>query len=306
MDFENGAAEAANDVAQTAANDTQAQDNSQQQGDAGQDQGGDQGQAQADPEDFEYDADGEKYRIPVKLKDHLLRQQDYTKKTMTLADERRALDAEREGFTKQTAFQKEHFAAATKVAALDSQLERYSTVDWTALYQSNPDLYQQHRVNYDNLKDQREAAARDFSTKEKEYRDGQERENASRVQKAVAELARHLPEWTPGNDLDRKLTAYGTERGYSQSEMSALALQHPKVVADLNRLRLYDEAAKTKSQQQNFQQSQQAKPVTRVGANSGGAARKTTDSSGDALSAEEWSRREDERLAAKRQARGGR
>lgn len=304
MTVENGAAEAANDTAQTAVNDLPQTGDNQTQHTA--DDGGEGGGQEQVVEEFEFDADGEKVKVPAKLKDYFLRQSDYTKKTMELADHRRALDGEREGFQKQVSFQKEHFQAATKVAALDSQLERYATVDWAALYQTNPDLYQQHRINYDGLKDQRDAAARDLSSKEQEYRTGQERESANRVQKAIAELTRHLPEWTPNGELDRKMTEYGTARGYSPAEMSGLALQFPKVVADLNRLRLYDEAAKNKSQQQTFQQSQQAKPVTRVGANSGGAARKTTDSSGDALSTAEWARREEERMAAKRQAKGGR
>jgi len=45
-----------------------------------------------------------------------------------------------------------------------------------------------------------------------------------------------------------------------------------------------------------FDAAQAARPVTRVGGSGGTASRRTTDSSGDALSTDEWVTRERERL----------
>ena len=64
----------------------------------------------------------------------------------------------------------------------------------------------------------------------------------------------------------------------------------------LHKAHLHDEAEKKKQTQQTFDAAQAARPVTRVGGNGGTASRRTTDASGDALSTEEWVKRERERL----------
>ena len=252
-----------------------------------------------EPEWAEIEIDGKKYKVEAAAKDGFLRQSDYTKKTQEVAEARRALEAEREGFTKQTEAQKAHFQTATKLAGLDEQLEAYKNVDWQTLYSTNPDLYQQHRINYDVLKDKRDAVARDYSQKEQERIQNEARENGTRVQKVQAEIARLIPEWTPGNEYDVKLTKYGTALGYSDKEMAETILRNPRFAYDLDRLRKFDEAEKKTKTQATFQKTQEAQPVTRVGGNSGAAVRRTTDSSGDALSTQEWVKREAARIAAK-------
>ena len=186
--------------------------------------------AEKDADDIEIDVDGTKIRIARKVKDAIAKPfaQDYTRKTEDLAKQRKDLDAEREGFQGQSEAQKVHFAAATKLAALEEQLSPYANVNWPELYQSNPDAYHQHRAVYDQLKDKRDAASRAFSQKEQEHRQNVARENDTRVQKAVAEITRHLPEWTPGGELDQKLLSYGTSLGLPAKEMGEMAIRMPQ------------------------------------------------------------------------------
>lgn len=302
MTIDSGAGEAANDTAVSEQNAGQvaASDNATDQTDTGEGENteGEEAQAEPQPEFVEVTLeDGRKVKVQKDIEGYLLRQADYTRKTQEVAEQRKALEAEREQFKGQTEAQKAHFAAATKLAALDDQLEQYAKVDWQTLYQTNPDLYQQHRINYDALKDKRESAARDFSQKEQERRQTSERESANRAQKAVAEIKRLVPEWTPGGELDVKLATYGTSIGFSQPEMAEMALRNPQFLHQLKRLHDYDEAAKKQKTQQTFEQSQQAKPVTRVGGSGGSAVLRTTDATGDRLSTDEWMRRERERVA---------
>jgi hypothetical protein len=317
MTIENGADQAANDAALTTDQNTDDQGQNQTTDQAGaEDQApelDDEGNPVVKDETEELEWDGKKWVLPKDvtsaLKPALLRQQDYTRKTQEVAEARKALEAEREQFKGQTEAQQAHFKAATKLAALDEQIEPYAKMtpqDWQNLRAQDPNAYQDHWVNYDFLKNQRDAAARDFSQKEMERRQSTERESANRIQKAEAEIARHVEGWTPGNELDKKISDFGISRGYSPQELAQLALQQPKLVRDLNRLRILEEAAAKQNKQQSFQKSQEAKPVSRVGGSGGSAARKTTDASGDALSTEEWAKREQERVAKQRQALGRR
>lgn len=308
MSFENGA-QAANEAVvadqntdgQVAANETAAD---QTEGDGAENTEGEEGERQAAaPEFVEVTLeDGRKVKVPKDVEGHLLRQADYTRKTQEVAEQKRALEAEREQFKGHTEAQKAHFKAATKLAALDEQIAPYAKMtqqEWANLRAQDPNAFQDHWVNYDILKNQRDTANREFSDLENNRRQTAERENANRTQKALADIARLVPDWTPGGELDVKLSKYGTGLGFSQAELGEMAIRNPQFVHQLNRLRVYDEAAAKQKTQQQFQASQQAQPVTRVGGQGGSATRKTTDASGDQLSAEEWVKRESERLRKK-------
>lgn len=283
--------------------------------------GGEQEDAEAEqqaPEDVEVDYEGEKFRVPTKLKEALLRQADYSRNMNTLAEQRKALEAEREGWGQTKDAQQKHFNDAARIHALNdqidgvgTQLKQYENVDWNALFQSNPEAYHQHKVNYDQLKDrrdglkeQRDTAARAWTDKEKEYEANANRTRGERIEHVRAELPKLIEGWTP--ELDLKMATYGTSQGLSQKEMTEAVLQNPKFAPILQKAMLFDaEKAKAKTQQ-TFEASQTAKPVTRVGGNGGSAQRRTTDASGDQLSTEEWAKRETARLAALRQPSGRR
>lgn len=306
MNFENGGEQPANDAvlpndaAQPAAEvTTEAAEGENTEGEEGQ---------QAEPEDEEVDYEGAKYRVPRTIKDALLRQADYTRKTQEVAELRKSIEAERETITKSRESQRTHFEDAAKVFAvntqiseLDKDLAKYSAVDWVALSQSSPENYAQHRAYYDSLRDrkgalieQRDTAARSWTQKEQEYAEQSNRERGERIAKVQAEIPKLIEGWSL--DLENKLADYGTAQGLSKKEMAEATLQNPKFAQMIHKAYLHDEQQKKQKQQQQFEQSQQVKPVTRVGGNAGSSARKTTDSSGDALSAEEWAKREAERL----------
>jgi hypothetical protein len=311
MTIENGGEQPANDTALTVNEQpgfkaALAEENNQGAGDQAPEVD-DDGNPIVSDETEELEWDGKKWVLPkdaaTTLKPALLRQADYTQKTQALADERRAHETREAEFKTSMEVQRAHFQAATKIAALDDQLAPYAKLspqEWMNLHASDPAAYEQHRVNYDFLKNQRDAVARDFSEKERARAENENRERGNQVQKVQAEIARLIPEWTPGNEVDLKLTRYGIEQGLSKEDMAHAILRQPKFALALKRLHDYDEAAKKQKTQQTFEKTQQAQPVTRVGGSGGSLTRKTTDKSGDALPTAEWIRREQERVRPKR------
>src|SRR5688572_29268490 len=55
-----------------------------------------EGNAPAVEETFEFDIEGEKYRLPKKLERSLMNQKDFTQKTQSLADQRRQVEFQQE------------------------------------------------------------------------------------------------------------------------------------------------------------------------------------------------------------------
>ena len=99
-------------------------------------------------DEVEIELDGQRYKVPATLKDAFTRTQDYTAKTMALAETRRAVEAERQAIAAAAEAQKELLAETFEVHRLEKLLA---------------DRYYNGRVNWDALEDEDpEYAAREF------------------------------------------------------------------------------------------------------------------------------------------------
>lgn len=259
--------------------------------------------------------DGTKLKVPAALKDFLLRQDDYTKKTQDLAAARRVVDEDRTALETQRAQQAEsvkalraeHIAVAnheTSIAALDTQLAEYrklSAADWTTLRADNSALYTQHADNYDFLKRTRDASAdaltaakTDLTTKEAALATSQQEARNGQLAKAWAEtntaLTAKIEGWSPTK---------GTEIGKFMVEKFGVRPEELREATDPRIWIMADELMRAQAQVANLTktskqatatkaalQSQQSQPAAKPA--SGGA--KPTGVT-DRLSDDEWFRR---------------
>jgi len=96
------------------------------------------GETQATPEDLiEIEYEGEKQKLPPKWKDAFLREQDYRRKTMDLAENRKAFEAEREQFQQTVTRSREEQQAYGKLLALDMRIQELERVDITGWSQQD-------------------------------------------------------------------------------------------------------------------------------------------------------------------------
>lgn len=245
------------------------------------------------PQEVEVSYNGKSYSLPAELRDALLRQADYTRKTQELAGQRRAFEAEREGHRRQASATRSHLHDAARIVALNDHLSQLDRVDWPALQAQDParaaQLWQQ-RIQMKTLRDR---AARAWTQKDRDSASQTQRATARRAGQVHAHLSRLIADWSPG--LDAKLARYGIAQGLSQNEITQATLQNPGFILLLHKAHQFDEAENKKKTKQAFDASQAARPVTRVGGGGGTASRRTTDASGDTLSTEEWAKRERER-----------
>jgi len=269
MTIENGAEEAANDIAL-------------------------QNEEIETPQEVEVEFEGKTYLLPAELKDALLRQADYTRKTQDVAKARKALEAETAAHQERVSGARAHMLDAARVVALNDQLAQFDQIDWRGLQEKDPARAQQLLQHRARIKHLRDRAARAWTEKEKEHASHSQRATARRMDEVSAHLPRLIADWSP--ELDAKLTQYGTAQGLSRPEMTQATLHNPAFVKLLHKAHLFDEAERQKQKKQTFDAALAARPVTRVGGGGGTASRRTTDPSGDALSADEWAKRERERM----------
>lgn len=242
----------------------------------------------------EVEREGKKYRIPKALEPELLMQSDYTKKTQTLAEQRKAFEVQ-ESQLKQRAELQEVFAEDLgKLYAVKSQLQGYSKLDWQELERTNPAEAQRLFRQYSMLKDHAQGLENDLSQRQQQRQFEEQQELAKRIEHGRAELAREIPGWN--DQKARELLDYGAKSfGFQPEELSRIT--DPRAVKVLHYAKIGMEAmnkARTSQQPQ-----QQAAPVTQL-------ATKRTAPTSDLYrikDPEKWAEERNRQIAKKRSSR---
>lgn len=254
-----------------------------------------------EPETEEVDHEGKKYKIPKDLKPALLFQADYTRKTQDLASTRKQLEESQKAFQERsTTFRTE----LGKLASVETQLTEYEKLtpqDWQSAYAKDPDGTRAHQFTFDQLRTEKANLTTSLGEKEKQFASEQEAKRQSRAQESIAFLQdpkTGIPGFTP--ELNGKLKDFAVrELGYAPEEYQDALFNNPKNIKALHRLTLGDAAIKELAALKKAAKSEDVQPLPQVGSHANATTRRTTDSSGDKLSAEAWYRQEQERVRKK-------
>lgn len=129
-------------------------------------------EAEAQTEDTglaELDWEGQKIQVPVGLKDAFMRNEDYTRKTQDLAEQRRALQHVEE-IGKQSAltqaFQASVAQEEQQLHVIDAYLSQARKVDWS---QMNTEQMLRHKVEIDTVNEQRAAIVQALGEKRSKF-----------------------------------------------------------------------------------------------------------------------------------------
>lgn len=178
-----------------------------------------------DDDHEEVERDGQKYRIPKALKGELLMQADYTKKTQTLAEERKAFEQERQNARQ---VNEEMLNARAQVMFLDQQLQQYSQVDWQTLSAQDPLKAQQLWIDYSQMKDRRQGAAATYSQAEQQLQLKAQQEFAKRAEETRSAIQRDVKDWSP--ELEKNLVGFAKTLGYPDQQIQMALATDPASV----------------------------------------------------------------------------
>jgi len=214
---------------------------------------------EAEPDYEEIDVDGVKHKVPKALKGQFLMQQDYTRKTQELSEQRKAFDAERQQFGE---LSQAEISAQADVVAIDKALAEFKTIDWQRWQASNPQAAQRAFTDYQLLKDQRQDAIGHYYTAREQRTTQEQRSAAERLRNGAEALSRQIPDW--GQEKARAILDFGQKQfGFSQAELSAI--DDPRVIVALNMAYEAANAKQTKQIVTNVAKQQAVKPAAKVG-----------------------------------------
>ncbi|WP_309091123.1 hypothetical protein, partial [Phenylobacterium sp.] len=214
--------------------------------------------------------------LPGALKGAFLRQADYTRKTQELAEQRRALEAER------GAWQGASADRAT-LAALERQLEAFEGVDWRALADGEPERAHDLWEAYQDTQRLRDDFAQALSHAERQDELRRAREAAERMAETGRKLSQEIEGWSP--ETAAKLVEYAQAFGVTLEELAETA--DPRLWKLLHKAWRADQAG----QEELAARAQSVRPAVSVaGLATGGGVR-------DELGTKEWMRRRNEQMA---------
>ncbi len=159
-----------------------------------------------EPEYADVEYDGKVYQVPPNLKEAFLRQQDYTRKTQEVAEIRKQAEAYRAEAEQVRSASQEELSARATAFNLDSQLQQYANVDWRALLQEDPIGYQEHRLNFETLQNQRGQVAQYLQTAEQQRSAYAQQDIAKRLQETRQFAEKEIPGWT--EEIDKQVTDF--------------------------------------------------------------------------------------------------
>ncbi len=251
-----------------------------------------------EPEDEEIDLDDEvKVRVPKdqaqKVREALLRQQDYTKKTTEVAEARKALAAERQMLHQSSQAELDTYAQAK---SLEANLQAYAQVDWRTYMATDPVNAQADHIEYQQARDAYQASLQRLSGLRQQRLSHAQQETAKRLEEGRASLARDVPDWSDA----RKSTLVdmaANDFGFDRDEIGDLEAD-PRVARVLNELHELREFKRKAGAASNNAKAQVATPAAKVAA-------KATPPVGvtDDLPVDEWMKRENARVARRNKRR---
>ena len=256
---------------------------------------------EAPEEEEELDIDGNPLRLPKtlaeKLKARMMMQADYTQKTQAIAEQRKALEAERQASQWENETKEQLFSEEAQLFTVRQRLEQFQGINWAALAQQDMQQHAVMQAEYTQLKDYHDRLSGHVAGRKAELSNFREQTTAIALENALKHLNSPKPEvgWDGKFDADKRasLTKFGMELGFTNEELSNTS--HPLMIQTLNLARIGYETLR--KQNASLKQAKpEAKPVPTVATGK----TRTGPSNPDKLSTDEWIKWRETQLAKKR------
>lgn len=187
----------------------------------------DEAEEEAESELVEIEVDGESYKVPEALKDKIMLQADYTRKTQEVAEQRKAVEQAQAQLQIQAQLQQESLQEYARLSALGETLQQYNNIDWNALYDSDPVEFVRLKEARRDLIDQYQGLNSQISAKKQEQLQQQQQITLKAVEEGRKVLEREIPNWN--TELAKTLNTFAIEKfGFTPNEVNSVT--DPRVV----------------------------------------------------------------------------
>jgi hypothetical protein len=189
------------------------------------------------PELVEVEYEGETVKVPVKVKDALLRQSDYSRKMNELGEKEKLTRTAVERAELITSGLEKIAEAKAQAVIANADVEFYEKQDWGEMIANDPRSYARMQASYNQALVARDKALLAAQNVEAELSQAKRASIDDARNAMMTTLQKDLKGW--GDELGAKITRYAMSQGYSQADLQTLT--DPKVVIALDKARRFDE-----------------------------------------------------------------
>lgn len=183
------------------------------------------------PEAVDVELDGKQYKVPQQVKDAVLRQQDYTKKTQEVAEVRKSAESLMQQASQVLELQKGMAKELGQLASLDEQIAQYEKVDWNTLIAQDSIRAQQLSMSFQQAKDSKQKLLESLSQKQTQQMQAAEKARATRLEEGQKALSRDIKGWNA--DLGKKILS-STQEAYGAPIEQLAGITEPWAVRALH------------------------------------------------------------------------
>ena len=176
-----------------------------------------------------------------RIKAERLMQQDYTRKTMSHAEERRAFESERENFTRERQVAEQLENERFQMRAIDTRMQQIAQA-LPQVSQQNPELAQQLRDEFMQLQGVRPRLEGSIAQKQQQMQLAQQQTHAKLFSDAQTFLMREIKDWSPAKDAE--LEGYAKGLGINTQQLGQFLLRNPAIAVALDKAQKWDKSVK--------------------------------------------------------------
>lgn len=211
----------------------------------------------AEPETAEVEYEGKAYKVPPELKDALLRQADYTKKTQEVSARAKSVEAAEQRAEQMVAQSEALAEVLAEHKTVSAELKKLEGVNWAQLRAQDPSQYQLLAVDRQNLILEQQRIAERAKGVFGELQAKRSQAFAEKREAMLKQVAKDVPGW--GDELGTSVTQYAVKEGFTPEEIQQWT--DARLVKLADKARRYDELQAKKPDVMK-KASAAAKPLT--------------------------------------------
>jgi|TARA_R110000764_G_scaffold56817_3_gene123937 hypothetical protein len=199
------------------------------------------------PVGYTVKVDGEEIEVNLdELRNGYQRQADYTRKSQSLAEQRKAVEANLNAVQQE----REQYAQILGNMAenQNAELQRFANMDWADLKETDPMEYMEKRLEYQESKEKIAEVHNERVRVQQQTETEMGQFLQEKLHKEAELLSKALPEYTdPGSNFKDEVRNYALELGFSPEDIDGIA-DH-RVILVLHKAMMQDRVPAKKSKQ---------------------------------------------------------